>query len=305
MDPILPVTFFSPARVSFAISEGDLKFEMNDNQPITSVNKSEKTVVDNSGRTNVTPHFDSLAVERARPAVPISDVYSRRTWLTVLVVAAVLAGLGGGVIGSLLTTSFLRREAAQAPASIPVSEPGTGDIAPAADVPSTIGRGAESVAPETVGGPEKEIAETARAQSPAGADADARPSEPQGDQESALRAALDEWVAATNARDLGRQMTFYGPVVNAFYRARNAPIELVRADKERAFRNADAIAVRVGDPQISFGADGRSAVMRFHKSYAIAGGGEDRRGEVVQELRWRLVGGKWRIVSERDIKVVR
>ena len=281
---------------------------MNDNEPITSVNRSEKTVVDTPGRANVTPHFDSLAVERARPAVPISNVYSRRNWLTALIVAAAIAGLAGGVIGSLLTTNFLSREAAQAPATIPVSENGTVDTAPAADVPSTIEREAESAAPpapETGGGPaEKKIAETAEGQSPAEA-GDARPNEPQGGQEKALRAALDEWVAATNARDLGRQMTFYGPTVNAFYRARNASIDLVRADKERAFRNADSIAVCVGDPRISVGPDGRSATMRFHKSYAIAGGGEDRRGEVVQELRWRLVGGKWRIVSERDLRVVR
>jgi len=263
---------------------------MNDNEPITSVNKSEKTVVDNRGRTNVTPHFDSLAVERARPAVPISNAYSGRTWLTTLIVAAAIAGLTGGIIGSLLTTNFLRRESAQAPASIPASENGTESTAPPA--------------PETVAAPDKKIVETAKGQSPAATDSDLPQVAPE-NQEKALRAALDEWVAATNARDLSRQMTFYGPVVNAFYRARNAPLDLVRADKERAFRNADSIAVRVGDPQISVGADGRSATMRFHKSYAIAGGGEDRRGEVIQELRWRLVDGKWRIVSERDLKVVR
>jgi ketosteroid isomerase-like protein len=297
----------SPARVSFAIKEGDLKFEMNDNEPVTSVNKSEKTVVDNRGRANVAPHFDSLAVERARPAVPISNVNSRRTWLTTVIIAAVIAGLGGGVIGSLLTTKFLSRETAQASAPAAVRETGPAPSVPAADVPSTIERGAEAAAapvPETAAGPEKEIIETAKGQSPVVTE-DVRPSEPPGDQEKALRAALDEWVAATNARDLGRQMTFYGPVVNAFYRARNAPLEFVRADKERAFRNADSIAVRVGAPEINVAADGRSATMRFHKSYTIAGGGEDRSGEVVQELRWRLVGSKWRIVSERDIKVVR
>ncbi|HEY0379879.1 MAG TPA: hypothetical protein VGC87_23380 [Pyrinomonadaceae bacterium] len=271
------------------------------------MNKSEKTVVDNRGRANVTPHFDSLAVERARPAVPISNVYSRRTWLTTLIIAAVIAGLGGGVVGGLLTAKFLRREAAQTPTPTSAPANGTTSSVPVADGPSSIEQGAESAAqpaPETAGGPEKEIVEAAKGQSRAGTD-DVRPNESPGDQEKALRAALDEWVAATNARDLGRQMTFYGPVVNAFYRARNAPLDLVRADKERAFRNADSIAIRVGEPQINVGADGRSATMRFHKSYAIAGGGEDRSGEVVQELRWRLVGGKWRIVSERDLKVVR
>lgn len=280
---------------------------MNHNEPITSVNKSEKTVVDNRGRANVTPHFDSLAVERARPAVPLSNVNSGRTWLTTLIIATVIAGLTGGIIGSLLTTSFLRREAAQSPAPIPVPKNGTEDIAPPADAPSLIEQGADSAvtpAPEIVVKPEKEIVETAKVQPPAAID-NVQPNESTGNHEKALRAALDEWVSATNARDLGRQMTFYGPTVNAFYRARNATFDLVRAEKERAFRNADSIAVRVGDPQINVGADGRSATMRFHKSYAIAGGGEDRRGEVIQELRWRLVDGKWRIVSERDIKVVR
>lgn len=280
---------------------------MNDNEPITSVNKSEKTVVDNRGRANVTPHFDSLAVERARPAVPISNAYSGRKWLTTLIVAAVIAGLTGGIIGSLLTTNFLRREAAQAPASMPVSENGTEETVPATDAPSAIKQGAESAAPpapETVEKPEKTIVETVKGQSPAATDSDLPQAAPE-NQAAALRVALNDWVAATNARDLSRQMTFYGPTINAFYRARNAPLGLVRAEKERAFRNADSIAVRVGDPQISVSADGRSATMRFHKSYAIAGGGEDRHGEVIQELRWRLVDGKWRIVSERDLRVVR
>jgi ketosteroid isomerase-like protein len=128
---------------------------------------------------------------------------------------------------------------------------------------------------------------------------------PTKDEEAALRGALRDWVAATNARDIGRQMTFYGPTINAFYRARNATSALVRAEKEHVFRNADTIDIRVAEPQISVAPDGRSATMRFRKSYAIAGGGQDRRGEVIQELRWLLVDGRWRIVSERDLKVVR
>jgi hypothetical protein len=44
--------------------------------------------------------------------------------------------------------------------------------------------------------------------------------------------------------------------------------------------------------------------MRFRKKYAIQGGGEDRRVEVVQELRWRRTGDRWKIVSERDLGVI-
>jgi ketosteroid isomerase-like protein len=45
--------------------------------------------------------------------------------------------------------------------------------------------------------------------------------------------------------------------------------------------------------------------MRFRKKYAIEGGGEDRSGEVVQELRWRRTADGWKIVSERDLHVIR
>jgi ketosteroid isomerase-like protein len=120
-----------------------------------------------------------------------------------------------------------------------------------------------------------------------------------------LRRALDEWIAATNARDIDRQMTFYPPVVRAFYLQRNASRGSVRAEKERIFRNARTIEVRADAPELIFQESGRAAVMRFRKSYAIEGGGQNRRGEVIQELRWQLTPQGWKIYSERDVRVIR
>jgi hypothetical protein len=45
--------------------------------------------------------------------------------------------------------------------------------------------------------------------------------------------------------------------------------------------------------------------MRFRKQYEIANGAQSRRGEVVQELRWRRTPGGWKITSERDVRVLR
>lgn len=278
---------------------------MNDNEPVTSANKSERTIVSGRGRTKVPPHFDSAAVEQARPAVPLSQVYSGRRWWPILIVAAAIAGLTGGVIGSLLTSNFLRHEATQPVASVRSSEQKGEDAAPAVNPATPSAQEQEETpepAPSIAEAPHREIIETAGQQSPAGNDGGAAPTKAE---EAALRGALNDWVAATNARDIGRQMTFYGPTVNAFYRARNATSDLVRAEKEHVFLNADTIDVRVADPQIMLAPDGRSATMRFRKSYTIAGGGQDRRGEVLQELRWLLVDGKWRIVSERDLRVIR
>ena len=120
-----------------------------------------------------------------------------------------------------------------------------------------------------------------------------------------LRAALDDWIAATNARDIERQITFYQPTLQAFYLRRNAPLAAVRAEKARVFARASMIDIRAAEPEILFADGGQTAVMRFRKTYVIAGGGQDRRGEVIQELRWQRTPAGWRITSERDVRVLR
>jgi hypothetical protein len=121
----------------------------------------------------------------------------------------------------------------------------------------------------------------------------------------ALRAALDEWVRATNERDIARQMEFYAPTLEAFYLTRNVPRSAVRAEKQRVFARASVIDVRAEAPEIVLGDAGRTAVMRFRKQYEIANGAQSRRGEVVQELRWRRTPAGWKITSERDVRVLR
>ena len=120
-----------------------------------------------------------------------------------------------------------------------------------------------------------------------------------------LRASLDDWVAATNARDIQRQMTYYMPTVRAFYLTRDVPSRFVRAEKARVFARARTIDVSAEEPEIIFRESGRVAVMRFRKRYRIEGGPGSRRGEVVQELRWRRTDGGWKIFSERDVRVIR
>jgi hypothetical protein len=139
------------------------------------------------------------------------------------------------------------------------------------------------------------------------ADAPPRPAVPAGVEAAAgaLTAALADWISATNARDLARQMDFYGARLEAFYLRRNVTRDFVRAEKQRAFATADLIDIRAAAPEIIFRDGGRTAVMRFRKQYRIEDGRRSRRGEVVQELRWRNTATGWKITSERDIRVIR
>lgn len=121
---------------------------------------------------------------------------------------------------------------------------------------------------------------------------------------ASLRAAFDAWLAATNARDLERLLKFYSPQMEAFYRARNVSQDVVRADRTRLFERADALEVKTGAPEITVSGDGRTATMNFNKEYFMRIGERERRGKVIQQLRWQLTNEGWKIVSERDIKVL-
>jgi ketosteroid isomerase-like protein len=127
----------------------------------------------------------------------------------------------------------------------------------------------------------------------------------EGNKAAALRDALNEWIGATNARDIEKQMSFYMPQLKAFYLARNASRNSVRAEKNRVFAAAKSIDVRAEEPEIIFQDGGQMAIMRFRKKYSIQNGAQSRSGVVIQELRWQQTGGGWRIFSERDVKVVR
>lgn len=120
-----------------------------------------------------------------------------------------------------------------------------------------------------------------------------------------LRVALEEWVSATNGRDVRRLITFYTSEVKAFYLKRDVPRSFVRDERVRAFRQAEEIEVRAEEPEIIFRDAGRTAIMRFRKQYVTRINGQRRSGEVVQELRWRKTEAGWRIFSERDVKVIR
>lgn len=163
-----------------------------------------------------------------------------------------------------------------------------------------------TAAKENTGPADSPPSETARrepARSPASVPASKREPAPAG--EPALRRALGGWIATTNAADVSGHMVFYMPTIRRFYMTRNVPRSFVRAEKARLFQRATRIDVTAGDPDIETARDGRTATMRFRKRYVIEGPRVARRGEVEQELVWVQTGDGWKIVGERDARVIR
>jgi hypothetical protein len=119
-----------------------------------------------------------------------------------------------------------------------------------------------------------------------------------------LESALNEWLDATKAGDIERQMRFYPARVPVYYTWRNVTHQAVRAEKLRVFGGVTRLEITTDAPTIEVADGGDSAVSRFRKRYVIEGPSVRRRGEVLQELRWLRTRDGWRIVSERDAEVL-
>ncbi|HEX7176784.1 MAG TPA: ankyrin repeat domain-containing protein [Pyrinomonadaceae bacterium] len=123
--------------------------------------------------------------------------------------------------------------------------------------------------------------------------------------DAVLTAALGDWVAATNAKDIEKQMSFYAPRLDTFYRLRNVSSSIVRDEKINFFARAREVHISTSEPEIRYSRNALRASMRFRKVYLIDIGLEVLRGEIIQELVWRKTKNGWKVVGERDVKVIR
>ena len=120
-----------------------------------------------------------------------------------------------------------------------------------------------------------------------------------------LVVAAFQWLDATLARDFAAQSKFYPERMPVFYLWRDVPKSAVLAEKRRVFAEAATIDIKMDAPQLLVDSGGRSGRMYFRKTYVIRGGKVNRVGEVLQELRWEKEMEGWKIVSERDLRVIR
>ena len=118
-----------------------------------------------------------------------------------------------------------------------------------------------------------------------------------------LVTAAYRWLEATLARDFAAQSRFYPERMPVFYLWRDVPKPAVMAEKRRVFERAQTVRIRMEPPQLLVDPGARSGRMYFRKTYVIRGK-VNRTGEVLQELRWIREADGWKIVSERDLRVL-
>jgi serine/threonine protein kinase len=245
-------------------------------------------------------------VRAARPIVvnlaEETQVRPRRTWSPALTYAALAVAL---VTGAIAIWSLTRQPQAAQSAQVVLPTPSPVQLSQVQEARSspTAKPNASPTASPTA---EKPPAEQAKQKPDDEVDvASEEANEVPGQARAEISGALGEWMAATNSGDVAKQMSLYNPHLGAFYRKRDVTRADVQAEKKKLFEQASKIDVRAGDPQITISRDGRTATTRFRKRYAIEGAEDSRHGEVLQELRWVKTENGWKIISERDLKVIR
>ncbi|HSU24869.1 MAG TPA: nuclear transport factor 2 family protein [Pyrinomonadaceae bacterium] len=113
--------------------------------------------------------------------------------------------------------------------------------------------------------------------------------------------AVSIWADDTNAADVDRLMRNYAESVD-YYKSGSVGRDAVRRDKSRALSNYDSIDVEVDDLDVTVDDSGETATAEFDKSWQFVGD-QTYEGRVRSQLRFRREGGKWKIISEKDIKV--
>jgi serine/threonine protein kinase/ketosteroid isomerase-like protein len=167
----------------------------------------------------------------------------------------------------------------------------------------------DSIAAEPMdGGPLPEQIDSETPKRSGGTRAERRPTAPAFDRARAsdeLRTAITDWIATTNDRDVAGHLAAYAPTVSRFYLERNVPRSRVRAVKQQLFDEASEVRMSVGDARVSYSNAGRTATTRFRKDYEVTKhDGTVSRGAVLQELVWTRTTDGWRIVAERDARIL-
>jgi hypothetical protein len=113
---------------------------------------------------------------------------------------------------------------------------------------------------------------------------------------------LDAWVSSTEDRDLDEHMSYYADTLESYYNSRAAPRDQVRADRGRAFDRYQDIDVNIDNVRVTLDETGVGAQVVLDKSWKFEGE-RCSKGKVQQMLRLARIDGRWRITSERDLKV--
>ena len=120
----------------------------------------------------------------------------------------------------------------------------------------------------------------------------------------AVAARLKSWESSIETRDLEKNIYHYAEQIETYYLATNASRDVVRADRERAFKRFHDLKLDIINVDINLESS-EAAIITFDKSWDFTNDTAFSNGLVQQEIQMRKIEKQWLIVSEKDLQVYR
>jgi len=115
------------------------------------------------------------------------------------------------------------------------------------------------------------------------------------------------WKSAAEDHNLETNLSNYADTVD-YYKGGKISRSKVKTSKEPAYKKYDSINIDISNMKVSVDPTGEKATITFDKTWDFSGADKDgnelfNSGSVQQQLILNKIGGKWKIVSEKDLKV--
>ena len=120
----------------------------------------------------------------------------------------------------------------------------------------------------------------------------------------AIAARLKSWESSIETRDLEKNLQHYADQIETYYLASNTNRDVVRADREQAFKRFNELKLDIINVDINLETND-AAIITFDKSWDFTDDSAFSNGLVQQEIRMRRIDKRWLIVSEKDLQVYR
>ena len=115
--------------------------------------------------------------------------------------------------------------------------------------------------------------------------------------------SLNDWLKALTDKNLDRRMEFYADRLENYYTKRNVAASAVRSENARVFDRYAELEMDISNLDVAIDKASGEVITTFDKTFNFLGDEKDFSGSVRSEFRWKKINGRWRIVSERDLKV--
>lgn len=119
--------------------------------------------------------------------------------------------------------------------------------------------------------------------------------------ESEVRNTLNGWAASIKNKDMNRHLNYYAQNLAPYYGRKNADINKVRTDMQKAFTKYNTLDIQLNNIEFFPDSSGVRVNVIFDKKFNLHGS-TYYEGMVQQQLWLEKIGGIWRITGQNELK---